>query len=235
MAGAPTVSHFVMHGAREAMEGGMLHIEEQVKGIESAVDENPGLAFDLAKTLIESACRTILTERQVSFDRNEDLPRLFRTVSNQLPFLPATASSEAAARESLTRTLSGLSTALQGVAELRNACGFASHGTDSPRPVMEGAQALLAAQAADTIVGFLHRVHRQRQTNSSNARMEYSHNGDFNEYVDEAHESVHVFEVPIRPSEALYHVDIEAYRNYLAEYEAASDEDDDPRDSGATP
>jgi hypothetical protein len=203
MAEAQATSTFVMFGARAAIDGGMLHIEEQVKGIESAVNENPGLAFDLAKTLIESACRTILTERHVSFDRNEDLPRLFRTVSNQLPFLPAAASSEAAARESLARTLNGLGTALQGVAELRNACGFASHGTDSPRPVMEGAQALLAAQAADTIVGFLHRVHRQHRMDSIDARMEYSDNEDFNDFVDEVHESVYAFEVAIRPSEAL--------------------------------
>ena len=51
---------FVMHGARDAMAGGLAHIEEQVKGIEQAVVENPGLAFDLAKTLIESTCRAVL-------------------------------------------------------------------------------------------------------------------------------------------------------------------------------
>ena len=55
---------FVMHGARDAMEGGLAHIEEHVKGIEQAVAENPGLAFDLAKTLVESTCRTVLRERR---------------------------------------------------------------------------------------------------------------------------------------------------------------------------
>lgn len=42
MAG-PATAPFVMHGARDAMEGGLVHIEEQVKGIEQAVVENPGL------------------------------------------------------------------------------------------------------------------------------------------------------------------------------------------------
>ena len=46
---APAPTPFLMHGARDAMAGGLAHIEEQVKGIEQAVVENPGLAFDLAK------------------------------------------------------------------------------------------------------------------------------------------------------------------------------------------
>jgi hypothetical protein len=58
---------FTMHGARAAMTGGLTHIEEQVKSIERAVVENPGLAFDLAKTVVESACRAILTERKIAF------------------------------------------------------------------------------------------------------------------------------------------------------------------------
>jgi len=61
--GDPLAVQFVMHGVREAIAGGMTHAEEQVKGIEQAVSENPGLAIDLAKTLIESVCRRILTER----------------------------------------------------------------------------------------------------------------------------------------------------------------------------
>src|SRR2546423_922793 len=150
-----------MHGARAAMAGGLTHIEEQVKGIERAVIENPGLAFDLAKTVVESACRAILTDRKIVFDPDDDLPKLFKTVTTNLPMLPVAASNEADARKSLVQTLNGLHTALHGVCELRNAYGFASHGTDGARPAMESVQALLAAQAADAIVGFLHRVHRQ--------------------------------------------------------------------------
>jgi len=69
---------FAMHGAREAIAGGLVHIEEQVKGIERAVLENPGLAFDLAKTLVESVCRAVLTERSIAFEPGDDVPK-FRT------------------------------------------------------------------------------------------------------------------------------------------------------------
>src|SRR5271157_5363811 len=145
-------SSFVMHGARVAIAGGFLHIQEQVEGIELAVTEKPALAFDLAKTVIESTCRTILTERKVYFGTDDDLPKLFKTVTNSLPFLPPSASSSAEARKSLAQTLSGLSTAVQGVCELRNACGFASHGSEGPRPALETVQAILAAETADAIV-----------------------------------------------------------------------------------
>jgi hypothetical protein len=219
MADGPKIPPFVMHGARGAIASGLLHIEEQVKGIERAVEENPGLAFDLAKTLIESACRTILTERSIAFNPDEDLPKLFRIVTSHLPFLPVSASREAEVRRSLSQTLNGLHTAVQGVCELRNACGFASHGAEGPRPAMETVQALLAAETADAILGFLHRVHRQDRTPALRPQLEYDSNPGFNDYVDEAHGTFRIFEVEFKPSEVLFRMDPEAYRVYLADYE----------------
>jgi hypothetical protein len=148
MAAEFMATDFVMQGARAAMAAGLSHIEEQVKGIERAVGENPGLAFDLARTVVESVCRTILTERKIAYDPDDDLPRLFKSVTTSLPMLPPAASSAAEARKSLVQTLNGLNTALQGVCELRNGYGFASHGADGARPAMEGVQALLVKKMA---------------------------------------------------------------------------------------
>lgn len=88
MAGTPNDLNFIMTSARDAVAGGMRHIEEQIKALEQAVNQNTGLAFDLAKTLVESTCKTIITERNGSFDKDDDLPKLFKTVSNCVPFLP---------------------------------------------------------------------------------------------------------------------------------------------------
>lgn len=210
---------FVMHGARAAVAGGMLHIEAQVKAIELAVAQNTGLAFDLAKTLIESACKTILTERGLSFDKNADLPKLFRMARQVVPFLPASLGDDPAVRKSLEQTLNGLNTALQGVCELRNAFGFASHGSDSPRPAMEAIHATLAAQAADAIVGFLYSVHRQDLSISRTPRFEYEDHADFNEWIDEQCAPVEILSLPpYRPSEVLFYVDQEAYRDLLADF-----------------
>ena len=119
------IAPFVMHGARDAMASGFAHIKEQVKGIEQSCVGNPGLAFDLAKTLIESTCRTVLSERSVPYAATDDLPKLFKLASQNLPFLPATTSDAGEVRKSLKQTLGGLSTAIQGICELRNQCGSA--------------------------------------------------------------------------------------------------------------
>ena len=218
MADAPTTP-FVMHGARDAMASGLAHIEEQVKSIEQAVVENPGLAFDLAKTLIESTCRAVLRERSVAYAETDDLPMLFKSATLHLPFLPSSASDATKIRKSLQKTLGGLNAAMHGICELRNQCGFASHGSNGPHPIMTGIQALLAAEAADTIVGFLHRVHRQDLCPLS--KPTFDDNVAFNENVDEAFGFFRVFDVEFRPSEVLYRMEPETYRIYLAEFDGA--------------
>ena len=84
---------------------------------------------------------------------------------------------------------------------------------------MEAVQALLAAQAADTIVGFLHRVHQQDRTPPPSPRALYEGNLAFNEFVDEANDMIRIYEVEFQPSEVLYEMEPETYRVYLAEFE----------------
>lgn len=232
MAASTDSAVFVMHGARAAVAGGMLHIEEQVKALELAVVENTGLAFDLAKTLVESACKTIITERGGTFDKDDEMSRLFKVASQAVPFLPSALAGDTAARRSLQQTLGGLNTAMQGVCEMRNAFGFASHGSEGPRPVMEGVQALLVAQAADAIIGFLYRVHRQDLTRPKSVMLEYRANPDFNEWLDEQCEPVRILSLPpYRPSDVLFNVDEEAYRDLLNDYEAKDDVGVQPGDA----
>jgi len=177
--------------------------------------------------VIESTCKTILSERKIAFGSADDLPKLFKIATSNLPFLPVSASAEADIRKSLAQTLNGLHTAVQGVCELRNACGFASHGADSSRPVMETVQALLAAETADAIVGFLYRVHRQDRTPAGSKAMNYEENRKFNDYIDDAHGRVQIFEEYFDPSRILFELAPEAYRLYLAEYSPEDDADED--------
>lgn len=213
---APTAA-FVMQGSRDALEAGLGHIEEQVRSIERAVVENPAYAFDLARTLVESVCQTILSERKVGFSDKDTLPKLFKAACNCLPFLPPESSGESGVRESLAQTVKGLSTAIQGICQLRNDCGFASHGSGQPRPMMETVQALMAAEAADTIVGFLHRVHRQDRTPQSPREL-YDANQAFNDWVDEAHGPVCILGSEFRASEVLYQMEPESYRIHATEF-----------------
>lgn len=219
---------FTMHGAREAMANGLDHIEQQVLALERAVMETPGLAFDLAKTLIESLCRKVLDDRGIAHGRTDDLPALFNKVKRSgLPFLPPAASGATDARRSLEQTLSGLSAAIQGICALRNHCGFASHGSGKPRPAMEAAQALLAVQAADAILGFVHRLHRQDRTPPAPAApAALPRHAEFDEALDEEVGPITIREAEFRASDILFALEPATYRIYAAEFSANGEDAD---------
>jgi hypothetical protein len=91
---------------------------------------------------------------------------------------------------------------------------------------MESVHALLAAQAADAIVGFLHQVHNQERATLPGARLVFEDSEAFNNYVDDANQVVQIFDLEYRPSEVLFNVDFEAYRELLSSYELESPEGD---------
>ena len=213
-----SLSVFAMRGSRKAVSQGLQHIEAQVTAIEDAVTSNPGLAFDLAKTLVESVCRTILTERGGAWAERDDLPRLFQEVRNILPVLPPHESQESEVRQSIYQTVNGLYSAVQGIAELRNKLGFASHGSDSHRPSMGVAHAEMAAQAADTIVGFLYDVHRQDSATASSTDSPFTSDSDFDEYLDGEYQAVNILGIEFLPSEILFEIEPESYRALLEEF-----------------
>ena len=122
-------------------------------------------------------------------------------------------------RRSLAQTLSGLSTAIQGICELRNQCGFASHGSEQPRPAMDAVQALMAAEAADTIVGFCtastariarRRCRRERRT--LRTRLSTT-------LWMKSHGPIRIYEIELRASEVLFQMEPESYRIYAAEFD----------------
>ena len=208
----------VMAGARAAISRGLSHIEQQVNSIEGAVYQNPALVFDLARTLVESACRTILTERGVSHATDADLSSLFRLVTQTLPMLPPEESQEASVRRSIAQTLSGLNATIQGITELRNQLGFASHGSDRPRPSMEAAHAMLSAQAADTIVGFLYQIHTQDRPLAPSTETSPERDVEFDQHIDGQYETVRIFEIDFLASEILFQMEPNSYRIFLAEF-----------------
>jgi hypothetical protein len=159
---------------------------------------------------------------------------LFRTVAKFLPLSPPSVSGNTGGSKSLTKTLNGLHTALLGVCELRNEFGFASHGTDGSRPRMESIQAMLAAQAADTIVAFLHSTHRQDQAVQTTTAPQFEDHAAFNDYIDDAHGNIQIFELSFRASEVLFRVDNEAYRDALATFDASEEDDTGPETSAAS-
>lgn len=208
-----------MMGAREVMEVGAPHIKEQIVALEDAVTSNPGLAFDLAKTLLESTCKTVLTDRGCEYNQGWDLPRLLKETLDQLRLVPEQLDDAEGASDSLRKTIGGLQTVIQGICELRNTRGFASHGKEPSFQQLEPVHALLVARAADAIVHFVFRAHYYYQATPPSQPPAYEDNPAFNEYIDEVSGPVRILDLTYRASEVLFQVDQQAYQNHLAEFE----------------
>jgi hypothetical protein len=221
---------FVMVGAREVLQTDAVFFEQQVIAIEKAVGENPGLSFDLAKTLIESTCKTILKDRGHEFDNAWDLPRLLKETVGKLQLVPDGLDGATDVAASLKKTIGGLQTAIQGICELRNTQGFASHGKDAYSKQLDIVQAQLVARAADVIVNFLFRAHRHYPGDGPTRRLIYRELTEFNEWIDEQNEIVRIFALEYKPSEVLFGIDPEAYRGLLNDYETEDKTEDQPED-----
>ena len=222
---------FMMVGARANILNGPIVeiIVQQVQAIEDAIERVPDFAFDLAKTLVESVCKTILEDIGRPADPKWDAPRIMKETTMLLSILPSGHPNAGKARESITKTLNGLHTTVQGLCELRNDYGLSSHGRDGFSARLDLRQATLAAQAADTIVSFLYRIHRDALMQTPGVRVYYEDHADFNEDFDRENETIRLGALELLPSRVLFHADKEAYKaaldDYLAEESEAGNKD----------
>lgn len=209
-----------MVGARAAVLDGPIAeaIELQIHAIENALESVPDFAFDLSKTLVESVCKTVLADIGQPADPNWDAPKLLKETASRLSLLPRNHPDPTKARDAVEKTIRGLIQTIQGLCELRNGYGMASHGRDGFSARLDIRQATLAAQAADTIVSFLYRIHRDALMQAPGARVYYEDHATFNEAFDRDNETVRLGDVGLLPSRVLFHGDREAYKVALNEY-----------------
>jgi len=234
MPDGPSTTEFVLHGAREVLTAEAVHFEQQILALEEAVVDNAGLAFDLAKTLVESACKTILKDRGHTYGSNWELPKLLKETLNKLRLVPEGYENDAEVSESLRRTVGGLQTTIQGLCELRNTQGFASHGKDAYSTQLDIVQARLAARAADAVVNFLFRAHHSYSSTGLSRRLVYRELNEFNEWIDEQNPPTRIFSLEYRPSEVLFNVDHAAYRDLLVSYKKEDQFNIEPESANKT-
>lgn len=225
----PSASRFQMVGARSAILDGPIAepIEQQIDAIENALESVPDFAFDLSKTLVESVCKTVLADIGQPADPKWDAPKLLRETTNRLNLLPPNHPNPAKTRDSVEKTIRGLLQTIQGLCELRNKFGMASHGRDAFSARLDLRQATLAAQAADTIVAFLYRIHRDASRRTPGERVHYEDHPDFNEALDHAYDLIRLGGLELLPSQVLFHCDQEAYKVSLYDFIAERDGGDD--------
>jgi hypothetical protein len=216
---------FTLYGIREILDSYVDSpplIETLINSTEQAVAEESPTTFELSKSLIDSACKTILTDRGVELNRNWDTPQLFRETQNQLNFIPPEHPNPQVFQGGITGVLQGLRTAIQGFAELRNSEGIIAHGQDGYRRILFFPYQLqFVARAADAIVHFLFSAHRRNPSGLRAGRIHYEDYPEFNLYTDEIYEGVELFGQIFTASLILFNSDKDhlAYKEMLIEWQ----------------
>lgn len=154
-----------LRAARESLSGtDLTYVSQQITRMEVAVNQDPELAIGTAKELVETCCKSILTEAKVTFSKNDDLPKLVKSTVTVLQLTPNDIPEQAKAADTIKRLLSNLASITQGVAELRNSYGT-GHGKASSNKGLQARHAKLAVGAASTLAVFLAETHKVRSSN----------------------------------------------------------------------
>lgn len=123
-------------------------IRTHLHRIQEAVENDPELAIGSAKELIESTAKLVLTDRGVTFTKDDDLGQLANRAQEALSLRPNQANPDGPDGGSgVKRILGGALNIAMGVAELRNVYGT-GHGRDRRPSGLGSRHGHLAANAA---------------------------------------------------------------------------------------
>ena len=136
------------------------HLAQQVKRMEQSIEIDPDLAIGTAKELIETCCKTILTERGKPVTATPDVPNLTKATLKELKLVPDGIPQSARGSDVIKRLLNNLATVGNGLAELRGLYGT-GHGKHGKTSSLSPRHAKLAVGAATTLAIFLFETHKE--------------------------------------------------------------------------
>jgi hypothetical protein len=103
------------------------HFQEYTNRIKESIETDPSLAIGSAKELLESTLKTILTEMEVGFDKNDDVPKLLKATQKTLELVPGNVDNSKKGADIIKVLLSNLGQVAIKTTELRNLYG-SGHG-----------------------------------------------------------------------------------------------------------
>lgn len=136
------------------------HMHDQIRRMESSVESDPSLSIGTAKELIETCCKTILSERGKLVSGTPDIPTLTKETLKELKLVPDGVPDAARGADVIKRLLQNLGTIGNGLAELRGLYGT-GHGKHGGTTGLGSRHAKLAVGAAATLAIFLFETHNE--------------------------------------------------------------------------
>jgi hypothetical protein len=154
---------FSLQTLKESVSGlSYAYLADQIRRMETSVQDDPELAIGTAKELIETCCKSILAERGKPLPGSPDIPALTKATLKELELVPEGVPERARGQEVIKRLLSNLGTIGNALAELRGLYGT-GHGKDGNSSGLGPRHAKLATGAAATLATFLFETHKEKQ------------------------------------------------------------------------
>jgi len=138
------------------------YVMQQITLMESSIETSPHVSIGIAKELIETCCKSIFDERNESYDKNWNLPKLMKETTKLLKLTPEDIPNEAKAASSIKQILGSLSSVVHGIGEIRNEYG-SGHGKDGRFKGLQPRHAKLAVGAASTLAIYLLETHELKK------------------------------------------------------------------------
>lgn len=185
------------------------YLKNHISPIEETVETNPDLCIEVCKSLIESICKTILTNQNVGYNTNGKFQILVKQTIDHLLI-------NENYEEEIGELIRRIASVSQHLSEMRNLSGFASHGKDIEHIPINKTLALLAYKTTDVVGGFILRSYICHSIRAD-SRIRYEDCQMFNESFDEDN-PLELGGVILSASEALYKQDYEAYKEVYYSY-----------------
>lgn len=196
-----------------------LRIREQVEALENAMPDRPGVVVSFCKTIIETTCKTILTDRGVAIETGWEAPKLISEALRYVNLGPQEDGGvDKRLRNGADQLVRGINQIIEGIATIRNDHGSAAHGADAYSPLLDARYAEILARATDAVVGLLFKTHLRLAERDPLARFRYGEHADFDDFIDNGFGPFEVLEVQLAASEALFRTDFLAYRAALIQF-----------------
>lgn len=156
------LAHRSVHRAREAADIlDAAWMREEIERLEGAADKDPALAIGTAKDLVETCCKTILAQRDVTVSPRADLPELTKMLAKELKLVPEDVAAHHKGAETVRLILRNLAVLTQYLAELRGLYGT-GHGRDGKHRGLKPRHARLAVGAAVTFIDFIVATYKEQ-------------------------------------------------------------------------
>jgi len=195
---------------------GYNHISKLIESIESSLDENPPLVFDLSRALIESVFKSILTDLGVNCD-SWGMKELFQNVYQHITILPNRENENRKTLENFSNILQVFNDVIRNISEIRHEEGISSHGKDGSFTPLDVNQAAFIAGATDVVAAFILNTHFNYRTIKETRIITYEDYIDENEIIDSDNPPLYCYDLVFDVSYILYSLDKTAYINVIEE------------------